>query len=166
MQNNTENAVNTNAMQAPATRDNNADAILNDMIKSISRLHDVYLQETDALERSDTKRFIDLQEDKLIAAKDYQDQAHYVLRNRENMVNASPDLKKRIEELQKEFADISSQNNIALERMKRTTNRLSDSIRNAAKKAAQKKVAVNYGASGVMKSDERKIISTGIIETA
>lgn len=144
----------------------NADAMLSEMIASITRLHDVYREETEALEASDTNRFIALQENKLVAAKDYQSQAQNVLRFKRQMADADPALKQRIEELQGEFGDIAKQNHIALERMQRTTERLSDSIRNAAKKTAQKKVAVNYGESGAMTSDDRKIISTGIIETA
>ena len=157
---------NTSAGQVPAARNHNADAIIGDMIKSITRLHDVYHAETDALESANTKLFVELQQDKLVAAKDYQSQAQYVLRHKKDVVNAAQPLKEKLELLQSEFAEISERNNIALERMRRTTDRLSNNIRNAAKKAAQKKVAVNYGARGTMKSDDRKIISTGIIETA
>jgi len=155
-----------NTAQAPAEPNRNADAIIGDMINSISRLHDVYHAETDALESADTKRFIELQQDKLVAAKDYQSQAQYVLLHKKDVVNAAQPLKEKLEALQGEFAEISKRNNVALERMRRTTDRLSNSIRTAAKKAAQNKVAVNYGARGTMQSDDRKIISTGIIETA
>lgn len=139
---------------------------MQEMMETIDSLRDVYVRETDALESVDTKAFLDIQEEKLSAAKRYQMNVEQMLARREELKEVNPLLRKRLEEMQAEFAELSKKNVEALERMQRTTDRLGDTIRDAAKEAAKKNNAFSYGESGTMHGAEKKSVSMGVSETA
>ncbi|MCB1563112.1 MAG: flagellar protein FlgN [Alphaproteobacteria bacterium] len=139
---------------------------MQEMMESIDTLRAVYQEETEALITVNTQAFLDLQTQKLEAARTYQQGIEEILERREEMQNVNPLTKKRLAEMQKNFSTLSEQNMEALKRMQRTMDRLSQTIRKAAKDAAHKQRAFSYGENGTLQSDNGKIVSTGISETA
>lgn len=139
---------------------------MQEMMESINTLRGVYQQETEALITVNTQAFLDLQTQKLEAARAYQRGIEDILERREEMQTINPLTKKRLMEMQKDFSTLSQQNMEALKRMQRTMDRLSQTIRKAAKDAAHKQRAFSYGESGTLQGDDKKIVSTGISETA
>ena len=139
---------------------------MQEMMESIDTLRAVYQEETEALITVNTQAFLDLQTQKLEAARTYQQGIEEIPERREEMQNVNPLTKKRLAEMQKNFSTLSEQNMEALKRMQRTMDRLSQTIRKAAKDAAHKQRAFSYGENGTLQSDNGKIVSTGISETA
>jgi len=140
--------------------------LIDEMIDSVRRLRGVYEHETEALSQCDAKTFLSLQDQKLDAARDYQEKAHRIMARKNELKDIDPALKARLEETHADFSVLMGKNREALERMQRTNERLGNTIRSAAKKAMQRERAVSYGESGKMDTEKRKIISTGMIETA
>lgn len=144
----------------------NPNVAMQEMMNTIDVLKDVYKRETVALEQADTRAFLSMQNEKLQAARAYQDGIGQILQRREEMKKANPLLKKRLEDMQKDFATLSMKNMDALQRMARVSERLGNTIRVAAKDAAVKKRTFSYGENGTMKSTEKKTVSMGVSETA
>ena len=140
-------------------------AALQEIIKTIDVLRDVYVRETAALNEADAKKFIALQETKLLAARKYQEIIDHILSRKEEIKTANPALKRKLNEMQKDFFDLSAKNMEALKRMQRTTERLGAVIMSAAKDVANKNRAVSYGDKGALQTDERKTVSMGVSET-
>lgn len=139
---------------------------MHEMMSTIDELRGIYQRETEALEISDTKAFLAMQESKLNAARKYQDGIEQIIERKNNMKSANPLLRKRLEEMQKDFFELSSKNLEALSRMHRTTERLGNTIRSAARDAAKKQRAFSYGETGSLHTQEKKSVSMGISETA
>jgi hypothetical protein len=143
------------------------DRAVEQAIESIAALRGIYIRETDALNATDTKSFLALQDEKLEAARSYGERIETLLARREDMKAVNPILKKRLEEMRSDFAILSRKNKEALERMQRCTRRLDATLRRAAKETLQKNLSFNYGENGALKGHARKTISTGgINETA
>ena len=80
-------------------------AALQEIIKTIDVLRDVYVRETAALNEADAKKFIALQETKLLAARKYQEIIDHILSRKEEIKTANPALKRKLNEMQKDFFD-------------------------------------------------------------
>ena len=139
---------------------------MNEMMETIDLLRDVYVEENKALENVDTKGFMDLQEKKLETAKLYQRGIEEIVARKEEMRRVDPTLKRRLERMQEDFSTIAAENKEALKRMQRTVERLTETIRSAAKDAVNQHQATSYGDSGRLHSSEKRIVSTGVSETA
>jgi hypothetical protein len=139
---------------------------MQEMMSTIDNLRAIYVQENEALDTSDTKTFMELQEKKLEAARSYQEGIETILARKEQMKKANPLLKKRLAEMQKDFSDLAAKNIESLKRMQRCTHRLGELIMNAAKDAARSQRSFVYGETGAMRGSERKTVSMGVSETA
>ncbi|MCC7305723.1 MAG: hypothetical protein IT558_05630 [Alphaproteobacteria bacterium] len=142
------------------------DRAMQEMMDTIDTLKNVYIRETDVLIANDTKAFLALQEEKYNAAMHYQKGIEDILSRQEEMKMANPLLKRRLQEMQDHFSDLTKKNLDALHRMHRCAERLGTIIRDAAKDAVRKERTVNYGESGAIRSDDRKTVSMGVSETA
>lgn len=141
-------------------------AALEQMILTIQHLRDVYIRETAALEDGDSKTFLSLQDEKFSAAQAYQEGIEQIMDRKEEIKLASPVLKASLRGLQTEFSTLFERNLEALERMNRTMTSLGEKLRAAAMEQANKYRTHNYGESGHVQHDDRKMVSTGLIETA
>jgi hypothetical protein len=142
-------------------------AAMREMMQTIDALRQVYVRETGALNTADAKTFMALQDEKLEAARRYQRGVEEMLERREELKNVSPAMKKRLEDMQKEFSGLARQNMEALERMQRIAQRLGNTLRAAAKEAAVRQRGVSYNEIGKMSGNGRKPVSAGSLsETA
>ena len=145
----------------------NPDKALEDMIETINSLRDVYQQETEALGASDTKAFLSLQDRKLEVARRYQYGVEAMTTHRESMKNASPRLRDKLKSMYGDFSALAARNLEALERMQRNTERLGDTIMQAARDAARQQRTYAYSGNGAITgSAARKGVSMGVSETA
>lgn len=143
-----------------------SDQAMNDIMQTIDLLRDVYIRETEALDKADADTFMALQGEKVQKAGDYQRGIQTILSRKEEMRKADPALKQKLHAMQADFAELGRKNMEALQRMKKSTERLGETIRSAARETARKSSIFSYGENGVVNSTSRKPISTGISETA
>lgn len=136
------------------------------MMETIDALRQVYEQETQALQALDTQAFLALQDAKQRSAHAYQSHVNEMIMRKEDMQKADPALKQQLERMRNDFAELSRLNMEALDRMQRTMDRLSMTIRSAAKDAAQKHSAYSYSETGMLQMNNKKCISLGDSETA
>ena len=159
---NTQTSVEPHEPQYKLPRDpNNA---MREMMNTIDRLRASLVEETKALREADTKTFLSLQDNKLDVARDYLDGMAQLLARKDELKDADPTLKNKLEEMRIEFADIAHDNHAALERMKNGMKRLGERIMETARETARKEQQIIYGASGQMKSGMKA--STGVNESA
>lgn len=144
---------------------NPGQAIL-EMMTIIDDLKGIYLKETEALNKADARIFLDLQDEKLTAAMKYKEKIESLLAQKESLKTASPALRQRLIEKEQEFSEISSRNMDSLSRMQRATERLGQRIIRTARDSAKKMRAVSYGESGALHTNEKKLVSSGVSETA
>lgn len=142
------------------------DRALEQMILSIQHLKDIYVRETNALENADSKAFMAMQEEKFIAAQNYQDGIQQLLARKDEMQSASPVLKASLRGLQQDFSNLFERNIDALDRMSKTMLRLGEKLRGAAMDEANKYRTLSYSETGHVHHDKTKMVSTGLIETA
>jgi prefoldin subunit 5 len=138
---------------------------MQEMMSVIDALRSVYVRENEVLAASDARAFVEIQKEKFEAAQKYQAGVEDLMKRKESMKSASPVLKNRLVEMEKEFSQISEKNIEALKRMQRCVERVGQTIMNAAKDAARKRRAVAYGESGALRGDA-KTVSMGVSETA
>lgn len=140
---------------------------MQDMMDTIDALRTVYERETEALKKSDIKTFMSLQDTKIETARNYQSGIEQILARKEEMANVDPDVRQKLQAMQKDFSDLAGRNMKALERMQNAMERFGGTLREAAKDAVKQERATNYTRGGKMAVDEAKRISTGSIsETA
>lgn len=139
---------------------------LQDVMSTIDALRNLYVQETEMLSNADAVGFMKLQDEKLQTAHHYQRSISNILSKRDGVRAADPALKQRLAELYEEFSADIQQNQKALGSMRQTTDRLKKTISRATRDAARKKSALNYGKDGALNSDPKRVLSTGLIETA
>lgn len=136
------------------------------VISVIEDLQHIYAEETDALERSKARKFLDLQDQKFTTAQQYQTAIEQLLARKEDLKKASPESRDKLKMMQRNFSELASKNMASLKRMGRTIDRLSERIRTAAKDEINKHRAVSYSESGRVNDLDSKSISTGLNETA
>lgn len=143
-----------------------AKTALLEMTEIIKRLQDIYTRETEALKQSDIRAFMALQNDKLRAARDYEQGVSQILLRKQEMKDADATLKSNLADMQASFSKLARENRKALERMQRTTGRLGEAIRDAAKIALQGSTATSYTSEGQIHDHKRGNMSVGIQEMA
>lgn len=141
--------------------------VLKAIIKTVERLCGLYRSETEALVKADTKVFLSLQNDKVRMTELYKDQVREISSRKGEFDSADNALKQKLKVLREEFSALIPANMKALERMKKTSERLADTIRNAAKEAARKQGGFAYAENGAMRSTvDKQAISAGYSENA
>ena len=154
------------AQHAGAILSASPDKAMNEMMETIDALRGVYIEENKALEDVDTKAFMDLQSRKFETAKLYQKGVEEILARKDEMRRVDPSLKRKLERMQADFGKLAAENRESIKRMQRTMERLSNTVRNAAKDAVNKQQATSYGECGRLHTTEKRVVSTGISETA
>lgn len=139
---------------------------MNEMMATIDTLRGVYIEENKALEDVDTKAFMAIQDRKFETAKLYQQGIEEILARKDEMRRVDPALKRKLERMQADFGKLAAENKEAIKRMQRTMDRLNNTIRTAAKDALNKQQATSYGECGRLHTTEKRIVSTGVSETA
>ena len=132
------------------------------MMDTIDSLREVYREENDALHRSDTKYFLGLQDRKIAIARDYQSGAQQLLERKSDLKHIDVALKEQLNDMQKDFSGLMTENMKELDRMRRGVNRLNDKIMSSAREAARKR-NVNYSQAGSLNINERAV-SIGLSE--
>lgn len=144
----------------------NTDAAITEVIKTIDALRLVYEEENIVLTNMDSKAFIALQDKKANAARMFQIHMGQMIARKDEIKAAPQSLKDNLKAAHSHFQDISIKNMIAIERMQRCTERLGNTIRNAAIKAAQGMRTYSYGETGSISSfAKNKLVSSGLSET-
>lgn len=140
---------------------------IQEMMETIDNLKSVYERETDALDKSDVKTFMALQEEKLSTAQIYQDNIAQMISRKEELKAIDPEARNKLEAMQSDFSKLAKKNMIALKKMQKTMDRFGGTLREAAREAVKKDHSTNYTAKGRMDLDDAKRITTGTIsETA
>lgn len=142
-------------------------AALQEVVNVIQKMGDIYKTENDILRAHDSNAFLIFQDKKIAVAHEYNTKMGEMIARKNEISNADPSVKERLKKMQADFAVLSKQNLEAIERMQRCTERLGNSIRNAAVKTAQTMRTYSYGENGTIpKSAKNKIVSSGLSETA
>ncbi len=133
------------------------------MMEMIDSLRDIYVEENAALKDSDTKTFLNLQDKKIEAARNYQTGSRQLLERKDELQHIDLALKEQLVVKQEEFSGIMSENLKALDRLRNGVQRLNDRVVKSAREAARTNNA-NYSASGSLKQNERSV-SIGVSES-
>ena len=140
---------------------------INALMESIDILRLIYMQENEALDASNSRAFMSLQDEKLLAADTYKKQMKQVLKRKDELKKADPALKTKLKLMQADFAGLTEKNLQGLERMRRAGEKFSGRLRFAAKEAARQKGVFSYGQNGAVVSSSKKVpVSMGVSETA
>ncbi len=157
-----DNAINTTVKPALSADPKRA---MQDMMETIDALRNVYVAETTALQTADTAAFFSLQDQKIEAAQNYHSGISEFLSRKDEIMTVHPDLKSLIRRKQEEFSEIARENLDALDRMRRTVDRMGNRIMKAARDTAARE-GVTYGNSGSMNSYRNKPVTMGLNESA
>lgn len=137
---------------------------MQEMMLTIDRMRSSMILETAALKEADTRKFMDLQDEKLDVARDYLDGMSQLLARKDELKNADPALQDRLEAMRADFSEIAQENHAALERMKNGMKRLGDRIMETAREASRREREIIYGGNGQMQSGFKTTM--GINESA
>lgn len=133
------------------------------MMDTIDALRRIYVEENAALDTSDTKTFMRLQDRKIKAALNYQTGAEQLRARREDIARLGSGTRKKLIDKQEEFSGVMAENLKAIDRLRRGVQRLNDRIMTSARESAQKNNA-NYSRSGLLNKNERPV-SIGLSES-
>ncbi len=136
-----------------------------EMMIIINQLQYIYQQETGYLAVSDTVGFQSIQDTKMQATLRYEQGMSQMFARRSELKLLSDATKETLRTMEAEFKVISMENKKMLERVKRTTERLGETIRYAAKDAVKKRTSAGYSATGIMSAPSSRNMSIGISET-
>lgn len=145
---------------------NDPSKAMQEMMETIDTLRNIYVRETGALVAANTQAFLDLQQEKLNAARNYQRSIEEIISRKDEMKVVNPLIKKRLGDMQQQFSVLARENMEALARMRRCVSQLGETISNAARKTAKKQGVYSYGENGHLQTSNRKSVSMGISETA
>lgn len=137
---------------------------MQEMMTTIDALRHSLVEETNALKEADTQTFMSLQDSKLAVARKYVEGMNQLLERKDELRDADPTLKGRLEKMRGEFSQTAKENHAALERMKNGMKRLGERIMETAREAARKEDELVYGANGHMRRGLKSTI--GINESA
>ena len=145
----------------------NTNKALQSIIGSMEELSSIYTEENKALSQTDSQAFLDMQESKYQAAIRYEALIRQMIDRKDEIAQADPDLKSKLQTMKNQFSLIKEENKAAIERMQNCTRRLGDTLRRAAIKATQRQQTNTYSHTGDMpNSSKGRLISTGINEKA
>lgn len=153
-----------NAQAAELILSKNPDQAMQEMMDIIDNFKDVLVEETKALDETDTKTFFNLQDRKREIARDYQSGVNQILVRKDEMKQASPAAKAKLEKMRENFFETTQENMKAIERMNKGMKRLSDRIMSIARDNAQQKQQLVYKPSGEIYKSRKT--SIGVNESA
>ena len=161
----TEHVINsTNLERQEFTLSANPEKAMQEMMEAINSLKNIYVEETDALLQIDTMKFLQLQDKKITAARDYQSGVSQIMKRSDEFKGSPASMREEFKKKQDEFSVLAGANLEALDRMHKTVRRLGDRIMQAARETAEKR-SPNYSAKGNMSKSKRSV-SIGINESA
>jgi septal ring factor EnvC (AmiA/AmiB activator) len=137
---------------------------MNEMMFTIDRLRGVLIEETTALNDADTKRFLDMQDQKVDIARDYLEGMDQLIARKNEIKQADQDTIKKLEDMREDFGKIAHDNHAALSRMKNGMKRLGERIMETARETAKRDRQFVYGANGCLQSSTGGTI--GVSESA
>lgn len=155
----------TRPAAAPAAQpaQNDINIVLKDLIITVTALRDVLLRENDALDHTNSRAFMDIQDEKVAVARRYETLMTNLL-DRTDIKSADPKLKQQLLSLETGFSGVMKENMAKLERMKSATEKLGERIMKSARKSAESIGHFAYGAGGTMQRGVKSTI--GVSEQA
>jgi hypothetical protein len=138
---------------------------LQDMMKTLDNLRAVYEEETRALRLSDIKAFFALQNKKIAAAQEYHAGIAELVNRKDELLIVHPDMKSLFNRKHDEFSAVAHDNIEALDRMRRTVDRLGNRMVRAARDSAARD-SVSYSAHGHLTGSRNKPVTMGMNESA
>lgn len=132
-------------------------AILHTII-AVTALRDVLMKENEALAASKSALFLELQDEKVEAARRYEILVNHLMDNGEKTKSADQKLKDQLQRLQGDFSAVCQRNLELIERMKNATEKLGECIMRSARKTAEAATQFAYGSSGKMQKGNRATI--------
>ncbi len=142
----------------------NPNKAMQEMMETIDSLRTTLTEETAALKKADTISFLNMQEKKIEITSHYLDGMNQLIDRKDELKDADPTLKQKLEEMRLDFADITQENLQAIDRMKTGMKRLGERIMNQAQMAAKKHDQIIYNAKGHMQTSAKA--SMGVSESA
>lgn len=136
----------------------NPNAAMIEMMYIIDNFRTVMIRESEALERADAPAFLELQDEKLAVARQYERGISTLLDRKDELRAADPSLKNRLQAMQSGFHEATQRNLEGLERMRTGTQRLHEKIMMAARDTAINEQRFAYGSSGTMQGGGRASI--------
>ncbi len=138
-------------------------ALLHTII-AVTALRDVMLKENDALAISSTRLFMDLQEEKVDAARRYELLVSALMSRPADIKDADAKLKEQLQRLQTSFGDVATKNRESIDRMRNATKLLGERIMKSARVEVERQNQFAYGSSGKMQKGTKALI--GVDERA
>ncbi len=139
---------------------------MQEMMDIIDHLHGIIDEETRALENADTKTFLGLQEEKLIAAQAYHDGATQIIQRKAEFADVRETFKKHLEKKQKSFNASVESNMKRIRSVSKGIQRISNLLMENAREQGQKMQTLNYNHGGKFENTANKTVSIGINESA
>lgn len=136
---------------------------LRELIVTVTALRDVLLKENDALDHSNTRAFLAMQDEKVTVARRYEALMTELL-SREDIKSADPALKQQLLSIESGFTAVMKENLTKLDRMKGATEKLGERIMKSARKSAESMTQFAYGSGGTMQRGTKATI--GVSEQA
>jgi hypothetical protein len=138
-------------------------ATIRDLIVTVTDLRNVLLKENDALDNTNTRAFLEMQDEKVSVARRYEGLMTELL-SREDLKSADPKLKAQLLSIEEGFTKVMKENLIKIDRMKNATEKLGERIMKSARKSAESMTQFAYGAGGTMQRGNKATI--GVSEQA
>jgi hypothetical protein len=138
---------------------------MQEMMQAIDALRNIYVEETIALKAADTKAFFGVQDRKIEAAQNYHAGITEAMARKDELLQAHPQMKSLFRRKQEEFSKIADENLEALDRMRRTVDRLGNRIMRSARDSAMRD-GVSYSARGDLSGYKNKPVTMGLNESA
>ncbi len=149
---------------SPAMSSNSAvNNAMRELMVTITALRDVLLKENDALDHTNTRAFLAVQDEKVTVARKYEALMTDLL-SREDLKTADPALKQQLLSIEAGFTTVMKDNLIKLDRMKNATEKLGERIMKSARKSAESMTQFAYGSGGTMQRGTKATI--GVSEQA
>lgn len=134
-------------------------ALLHTII-SVTALRDVMIRENEALEHSNTRAFMDMQDEKVEVARRYDLLVSTLMGRAGEIKLADGKLKAQLERLQDSFGTTAKTNRERIERMRNATKLLGERIMKSARAEAEHMTQFAYGPTGKMQRGSKASIGT------
>jgi len=140
------------AVSTAPTLSANPEKAMEQMMRIIDDLRAKMIEETAVLKEADTKSFMKIQDSKIVIARQYLDGMKELLARKDELREADPSLKTKLEEARNRFSNVAQDNLSALKRMSGGMKRLEEHIISAARKEADKENKFAYGSNGYLQN--------------
>lgn len=137
--------------------------MMRELIVTITALRDVLIKENDALDHSNSRAFLAMQDEKVTVARRYEALMSELLA-RTDLKSADPALKQQLLSIEAGFTRVMKENLVKLDRMKNATEKLGERIMKSARKSAESMTQFAYGSGGTMQRGNKATI--GVSEQA